>query len=77
MTDWIDHDGKGMPVDGEEFVDVKFRDGDTFGAFVEARIWHSTDATHQDEDSCWLFSDKHDDSDIVAYKRQSSEKAGT
>lgn len=28
---WIEHDGKGMPVDGETVVDVRFRDGETGG----------------------------------------------
>lgn len=27
MTDWIKHDGKGMPVDGMTSVDVRFKSG--------------------------------------------------
>lgn len=29
MTEWIEHDGKGMPVDGKTKVYVKFAQGDT------------------------------------------------
>lgn len=28
MSEWIEHDGKGMPVDGDTLVYVKFSDGD-------------------------------------------------
>lgn len=27
MSEWIEHDGNGMPIDGDKKVDVKFRDG--------------------------------------------------
>lgn len=27
MSNWIEHDGKGMPVDGETLVHVRFPDG--------------------------------------------------
>lgn len=27
MSEWIEHDGKGMPVDGEILVHVRFPDG--------------------------------------------------
>lgn len=76
MTDWIEHDGKGMPVNGEEFVDVKFRDGEIFGTFVEARVWHATDPSHLQEESNWIFSDPEDDNDIVAYRVHSVAPAG-
>lgn len=37
-TDWKEHDGKGMPVDRESRVDVRFSDGEVFENLL-ARLW--------------------------------------
>lgn len=56
MTEWIEHDGKGMPVDAETKVIVRFRNG------IEE---DETDAW----DAClWEWENYGDGSDIVAYR---------
>lgn len=66
MTDWIEHDGNGIPVDEHDLVIVKFRDGDeeSVGEQWEARCWGTTGIF-----SNWV----HDviapcEADIIAYK---------
>lgn len=49
MTDWIEHDGKGMPVEPTVKVDVKFRDDDEEVFGVEAKAYGS----HGEGDECW------------------------
>lgn len=62
---WIEHDGKGMPVDGESKVYVKCRDGwsdDIRTILLPAKYWHNDDP----ELSMWVH--KESDYDIVAYR---------
>lgn len=62
MSEWIEHDGKGMPVPAETRVELRFRDGDTrFGA---AGTWDSDG----DEGTQWRFLASDPDFDIVAYR---------
>lgn len=49
MSDWIEHDGKEMPVPGDTVVDVRFRDGtemhDTYPCMSDSwkHIWGDAD----------------------------------
>ena len=66
-SEWIEHDGKGMPVRQDEFVVVKFRvPGDGFD------LQRPTQARWLDmsggETSLWVFSDKYPEDDIIAYR---------
>jgi hypothetical protein len=45
MSDWIKHDSKGMPVDGETLVHVRFGDGAETDVPVEAKVGGD----------CWKF----------------------
>ncbi len=66
MTDgWIEHDGKGMPVDGDTLVICKFRDGDEEkdGEEWAAKFWHSSDPAL----SNWVHIYGRN-AEIVAYK---------
>lgn len=48
MSEWVKHDGKGMPVEPHVEVDVTYRDGDQdFG--LQARSC----GPHGDGDECW------------------------
>ena len=60
MSDWIEHDGKGMPIDGEIRVHVKFRDGsESYREYPWlARMWGSN----------WEHYPDHHEADIVAYR---------
>jgi hypothetical protein len=60
--DWIDHDGKGLPVDVDEKVELRFRDGDT--RVGRAGFWHSDG----DEGTQWVFDESDPDYDIIAYR---------
>lgn len=64
MTEWIKHEGKGMPVDGATKVELKFRDGDT--RIGTAGFWHDEDCSQ------WIFDREDPDFDIVAYRLHSS-----
>lgn len=55
---WIEHDGKGMPVDSGTIVNCKFRDGDECGGY-RAGFWHESN-------SWWVH--RGDPDDIVAYR---------
>lgn len=61
MTDWIEHDGRSVPVDGECFVLVRFRDGfeERLGEEWKAKHW-TTQWFHYPVDE--------PENDIVAYK---------
>lgn len=48
-SEWIEHDGKGMPVDGDTEVEVRFPDGFVASA-VSASYWHG----RTDEASSWV-----------------------
>ena len=65
MSEWIEHDGKGMPVDGEVIVDVKFPDGVVVSE-LRAKHWHHayTDASN------WYRPDwdHHTNARISAYR---------
>ncbi|MDX1222723.1 hypothetical protein GOL85_13420 [Sinorhizobium medicae] len=61
--EWIEHDGKGMPVDGETPVVLRFRDGDM--RIGKAGHWHGCG---EGDDTQWVFSDWDPDFDIVAYR---------
>lgn len=63
--EWIEHDGKGMPVDGCAVVDIKFRSPiePIYDGF-KASHW----AGNGPADDCWLFSKDSPENDIVAYR---------
>lgn len=63
-NDWIDHDGKGMPVDGKKLVDVKFRDGKVHERTMTAEFWHEDEP----DSSNWCFVAEPPDAHIVAYR---------
>lgn len=71
MTDdnegWIEHDGKGMPVDGSEYVHVVFRSGRKSHpqtSPVQA-VWFDVPGG---ETSLWNFSSTFPEDDIVSYR---------
>ena len=61
-SEWIEHDGKDMPVDGASFVTAKYADG--LERYDEARFLHSP----RPEVSDWVWTDPDDELNIVAYK---------
>lgn len=66
MTDWIEHDGSGMPVPGDTLVYTRHSDGfdDSFCSYpTEASFWDGPFP----ELSSWLKSDD-DDAYIAAYR---------
>lgn len=65
-SEWIEHDGKGMPVDGSTLVYVMFRDGAKDEHPSRARIW----GVHGGPTSNWEHSEPTD-WDIVAYRLHS------
>lgn len=48
MSEWIEHDGKGMPVEPTVEVDVRYRDGDEDFAILARSC-----GPHGDGDECW------------------------
>ena len=58
---WIEHDGKGLPIDEDEKVELRFRDGDT--RVGKAGFWNADGADGQ-----WVFNPSDPDFDIVAYR---------
>lgn len=64
-TNWIEHDGKSMPVPGDTFVYVKFRDGtDDFGS----NPWTANKWGGNEEQSNWIHNQgKNSSSEIIAY----------
>ena len=68
MGEWIEHDGKGMPVAGGVVVDVRFRDGHVVNA-LPANYWDSLYPEHANC-SNWVTPIYGDplDSRIVAYR---------
>lgn len=71
-TDWIEWQGGECPVDSEEVIDARFRDGDVeYG--IPAGLYAGTDCTN----CSWHHStsntgDRWDD--IVAYRAHQSEE---
>ncbi len=65
---WIEHDGKGMPVDGDTLVCVRFLDGVNYG-FDEvplfAKDWDSVVPEH----SHWYRDFSIDDEAAIVYYR--------
>jgi hypothetical protein len=70
-ADWIEHDGKGMPIDGETKVVLLFRDGD----MRVGRAAHWDDGG--DEYSNWVHRADDPDFDIVSYRIITPSKAIT
>lgn len=62
MSEWIEHDGKGMPVPGDTQVELRFRDGDTRTG--TAGFWDDGG----DDGTQWRFLASDPDFDIVAYR---------
>lgn len=62
---WIDHDGKGMPVEASTVVKVKFRDGVFSFVDMEAREWGPDTISQRD---FWVFGDDQPLADIIAYR---------
>ena len=77
MGEWIEHDGKGMPVDGDTLVLVKFRDSSPHysvdGSERKASFWH------HDNPKFSNWSNLDAPADIIAYRIVSStqEQEGT
>lgn len=65
---WIEHDGKGMPVDADTWVLCKFRDGEdelSMGRTpAKAVYWHDNDALC----SNWVHGVSQCGAEIVAYR---------
>lgn len=61
MDGWIEHDGKGMPVDGETMVSVRFREKGERGS-APARFWDRCNP------SCWRHTGEETELDIIAYR---------
>ena len=58
---WIEHDGKGMPVDGDAKVFVRFREAGERGPSL-ARFWGRC------KPSCWSHTGVESGLDIIAYR---------
>lgn len=67
MNEWIKHDGKGMPVDGNTLVKVKFGDGTSFEKVFLAEYWHDPNDI---ESSSWFWADSNESAwcEIAEYK---------
>lgn len=61
-AEWIEHDGKGMPVDGATTVFVKLRTGWIDWRHTRADYWHDEDPLS----SNWVHQNRTP-ADIVAY----------
>lgn len=68
MSEWIEHDGKGMPVDGDKLVEVRQRDGWESGRPVKASYWT---ISHDN----WTHDHSRQAYDIVAYRVQDTPPA--
>jgi len=70
MSEWIKHDGKGIPVRDECMVSVIFR-GDEYNKDKNVALVRRNTAGfyhHELEDaSCWIWSEKTPDEDIIEY----------
>jgi hypothetical protein len=64
-NDWIEHDGKGMPVDGDVHVKVKFRDGDEYKSITNASYWDDNDPMASNW--VWIY-DLAPSTDITHYR---------
>lgn len=65
-SEWIEHDGKGMPVDGETIVRVRWGDGceePLDNANWTAAAWHEPETS-----SNWTCHEYSPDVAIVAYQ---------
>lgn len=63
-SEWIEHDGKGMPVDGNTLLDIEFADGTTVSG-TKARTWGAEAGV----DSNWFIpADGYDGSRIRSYR---------
>ena len=61
VGEWIEHDGKGMPIDPEQRAMVKFRDGNIDDVNpAKAKFWSS--GRHD-----WWAHEGDRDSNIIAY----------
>jgi len=61
--EWIKHDGKGMPVDGELFVDVRYLVG-TERSSVQAKWLHASGGPLSD----WIWPVPDDEFNIISYR---------
>lgn len=72
MSEWIEHDGKGMPVSVNTFVNVKFTDGSgPEMSPMPAGVWHRIGGTP----SCW--SHDRGAAHIIAYRLFPTTPEGT
>lgn len=67
--EWIEHDGKSMPVDRGTLVTAKYASG--FERTDRAGTMHSSD----EEMSDWRWTDPDDELNIVSYRVLSISKA--
>jgi hypothetical protein len=66
MSEWIEHDGKGIPVPANTEVEVRFRDGDPVGTLEPKLAWTWGENSI---DSNWVHHPKLPSrDDIVAYR---------
>lgn len=68
--EWIEHDGKGMPVDGETMVQVRYRDG-LEGSILRADFLDDENPAR----SNWWYSEVGPYEDITHYRIVSEEQA--
>ena len=66
--DWVSHDGKGMPVDGASFVEVRFRGGKTPVHKDELPVMASALGCYGIPWSLWTWNDQYPEDDIIAYR---------
>lgn len=68
MSEWIEHDGKDMPVPGDTRVIVRFRDGEQEdeGDDSPASYWHFNEIFTVG--SNWVWCGEPHNSNIVAYR---------
>lgn len=64
-SEWFEHDGKGMPVGGHIWVDVRFRDG---------TLWehHLAGSLERANENFWQHEPTSPEDDIVAYRTVSA-----
>ena len=73
MSEWIEHDGSGCPMDREAFVTVRFRDGSEDDG-MEAAVWTDETLTHRlpNGRDFWrwdpISNEAHHENDIIAYR---------
>lgn len=66
-NEWIEHDGKGCPVEPHVTVEVRLRKGDASGFFAKAGWWNG-DAEWWPMSGSSNWDDTGSAHDIIAYR---------